>query len=114
MRRQHVQTEQYEARSSTRPPPNLVEGENARMENALSGKVQALKSLSIDIGTEIRTSKKLVDEMDLEFEDSTGLLQKAMHRLKGLTKGGHWKIWLYLFFFVLFVFVVCWFVIKFR
>lgn len=101
-------------RSDYRPEPSLIEGENEQMENALSGKVKALKSLSIDIGTEIRTSNKLLEQMDLEFEGSTGLLQKTMNRLKGITKGGHWKLWLYLFFFALFVFGVCWFVIKFR
>ncbi|GAB1609588.1 BET1 homolog [Argonauta hians] len=114
MRRQHIQDPGIQTTQEPAPAQGFVEGENDNLENALKGKVKALKSLSIDIGTEIRTQNKFLDQMDSDFEGSTDLLQKVMHRLKGITKQGHWKIWLYLFLFTLFVFGVCWLVVRTR
>ncbi|CAI9729620.1 BET1 homolog [Octopus vulgaris] len=113
MRRQHIQDPGIQTTHDA-PGNSFIEGENDNLESSLKGKVKALKSLSIDIGTEIRTQNTFLDEMDSDFEGSTGLLQKTMHRLKGITKEGHWKIWLYLFLFTLFVFGVCWLVVRTR
>lgn len=42
---------------------NLLEDENERLEDELKGKIHALKSLSIDIGTEVRYQDKMLRGM---------------------------------------------------
>jgi len=92
----------------------MLEEENQQLEEAMKGKVKALKSLSIDIGTEVREQNKFLSDMDSDFDNSGGLLGKTMNRLKGLTKAGHWKIWLYVAAFAFFVFFMCWVIVRFR
>ncbi|CAG5132111.1 unnamed protein product [Candidula unifasciata] len=75
----------------------ILEDENQRMEDELQGKVKALKHLSINIGEEVREQNKYLRQM-----------------LKSITNAGHWKIWLYMALFALFVFFMCWVIIKFR
>ncbi|BFZ05181.1 hypothetical protein BsWGS_08220 [Bradybaena similaris] len=92
----------------------MLEDENQRMEEELKGKVKALKTLSIDIGEEVREQNKFLRHMDDDFDSSSGLLSKTMGRLKSITSAGHWKIWVYIALFALFVFFMCWVIIKFR
>jgi len=91
-----------------------VEDENQQLEDELKGKVKALKSLTIDIGSEVREQNKMLSEMDSDFDASGGLLGKTMGRLRGITKAGHWKIWLYMAAFAFFVFFMCWVIVRFR
>jgi len=92
----------------------MLEDENKRLEEEMKGKVKALKSLSIDIGTEVREQNKFLNEMDSDFDSSSGLLGKTMGRLKALTNAGHWKLWLYVAAFAFFVFFMCWVIVRFR
>ncbi|XP_046327109.1 BET1 homolog [Haliotis cracherodii] len=108
MRRTHIGEMGYQNQAQ------LVEDENQVLEDALTGKVKALKSLSIDIGTEVRTQNMMLRNMDDDFDSSGNILQATMGRLKALTKAGHYKIWIYMILFCLFVFAVCWFIVRFR
>lgn len=90
----------------------MMEQENDRMADELSGKVRALKSLSIDIGNEVRTQNRMLGDMDDEFDSSGGLLQSTMARLTNISKAGHHKLMWYLILFALFVFFVCYLTIK--
>jgi len=90
----------------------MMEQENDRMADELSGKVRALKSLSIDIGNEVRTQNSLLGDMDDEFDSSGGLLQSTMARLTNISKAGHHKLMWYLILFALFVFFICYLSIK--
>ncbi|KXJ07956.1 BET1 homolog [Exaiptasia diaphana] len=90
----------------------MLEDENERLENDLSNKVQTLKSLSIDIGHEVRSQNQLLNDMDDDFDTSGGLLSATMGRLTALTKKGHHKIMCYLMLFCLFVFFVAWFIVR--
>ncbi|KAK3795979.1 hypothetical protein RRG08_042972 [Elysia crispata] len=92
----------------------MLEEENQQQEDELKGKVKALKSLSIDIGFEVKEQNKMLTKMDDDFESSGGLLGKTMGRLKAITNAGHWKLWLYIALFALFVFFMCWVIIRFR
>lgn len=93
---------------------DMVEQENERQEDMLSTKVSALKSLTIDIGNEVRDQNKMLRHMDDDFDTSGGLLQASMNRLKAITRmGGYRQMW-YLLLFCLFVFFICWLIIKFR
>ncbi|KAK3726973.1 hypothetical protein QZH41_014721, partial [Actinostola sp. cb2023] len=90
----------------------LEEDENERLQHNLSNKVHALKSLSIDIGHEVRTQNQLLNEMDNDFDSGGSLLSATMGRLQALTKKGHYKIMCYLMLFCLFVFFVAWFIVR--
>ncbi|XP_031572314.1 BET1 homolog [Actinia tenebrosa] len=90
----------------------MLEEENERLEYNLSNKVQTLKSLSIDIGHEVRTQNKLLTEMDSDFDSSGSLLSATMARLQALTKKGHHKIMCYMMVFCLFVFFVAWLIVR--
>ncbi|XP_059171265.1 BET1 homolog [Physella acuta] len=92
----------------------MLEEENEQLENELKGKVKALKSLTIDIGNEVREQNKWLSQVDEDLESSGGLLSKTMGRLKSITNAGHWKIWLYVLLFAFFVFFMCWVIVRFR
>eukprot|EP00112_Aurelia_sp_Birch-Aquarium-sp1_P000746 Seg1073.1 transcript_id=Seg1073.1/GoldUCD/mRNA.D3Y31 product=BET1 protein_id=Seg1073.1/GoldUCD/D3Y31 len=91
----------------------MVENENENMVNHLSTKVQALKSLSIEIGQEVKHQNKLLGDMDSGFDETGSFLSNTMNRLTTLTKRGHHKIILYLLLFCLFVFFIAWFMVRF-
>ncbi|KAJ8298899.1 hypothetical protein KUTeg_022959 [Tegillarca granosa] len=110
MRRSHMSNgvPQYQ------PTAQMLEEENQRLEDELSGKVKALKSLSIDIGDEVREHNKLLGEMDNQFDSSGGLLQSSMNRLLAISKSGGHKFIFYMLLFALFVFFMCWVIVRFR
>ncbi|XP_076471676.1 BET1 homolog [Babylonia areolata] len=95
------------------PTADMLEEENSHLTEALRGKVQALKSMSIDIGTEVKEQNKVLNAMDEDFDKSGNFLQATMDRLKRLTRAGHYKLWIYLLLFVFFVFFMCWVIIRF-
>ncbi|XP_011451070.1 BET1 homolog [Crassostrea angulata] len=96
------------------PTAQMLESENDRMEQELSGKVKALKSLSIDIGNEVREQNKFLGEMDEDYDKSGNLLLATMGRLKAITKSGGPKLWCYMLLFCLFVFFLIWVIVRFR
>nr|XP_048292791.1 BET1 homolog isoform X2 [Myodes glareolus] len=53
---------------------NACEEENDRLTESLRSKVDAIKSLSIEIGHEVRNQNKLLSEMDSQFDSTTGFL----------------------------------------
>ncbi|XP_064603788.1 BET1 homolog [Liolophura sinensis] len=108
MRRAHIGETQMQ------PTNEMLEEENSSLESSLSNKVKALKHLTIDIGTEVRTHNKLLSEMDNDFESSTGLLESSIARVKAIARTGGWRFILYLVLFSLFVFFVCYVILKFR
>ncbi|KAI5737895.1 BET1 homolog [Diaphorina citri] len=114
MRRQHAGN-YYE------PVPNQFDGgdaihqENEQLTSDLRNKIQALKSLTIDIGTEVKyQNEHLLRGMDDDFDRTGGFLNNSMARVLRLTRGGHNYYILYLFLFSIFVFFLLYFVIKFK
>ncbi|KAH3877230.1 BET1 homolog [Dreissena polymorpha] len=96
------------------PTYEMLEQENDQKEEQLSSKVKALKSLTIDIGTEVRDQNRMLLGMDTDFDSSTGLLEASMKKLKFITQmGGHRQI-LYLVLFCFFVFFICWIIVRSR
>lgn len=93
---------------------DIVEEDNQRMEDDLKYKVQALKSLTIDIGNEVRDQNKYLNEMHDDFDKGGSLLDKTVNRLKRITTSGGHKHICYLLGFSLFVFFVIWMIVKFR
>lgn len=93
---------------------NELEHENDRMADELKDKIHVLKSLSIDIGNEVKYQDKLLREVDDDMDRSGGFLGGAMNRVLRLTKGSHNYYILYLFCFSIFIFFVLYLVLKFR
>ncbi|EHH52339.1 BET1 homolog isoform X2 [Macaca nemestrina] len=56
---------------------SACEEENERLTESLRSKVTAIKSLSIEIGHEVKTQNKLLSEMDSQFDSTTGFLVNA-------------------------------------
>ncbi|XP_056374326.1 BET1 homolog [Hyla sarda] len=93
---------------------SVYEDENERLAEALRQKTSALKSLSIDIGTEVKYHNKLLSEMDSDFDSTGGLLGATMGRLKVLSRGSQAKLLLYMMLFACFVFFVIYWFVKLR
>ncbi|XP_036148566.1 BET1 homolog isoform X2 [Monomorium pharaonis] len=62
MRRAHSGGYGYEPLPST-STHNTMQDENERMTEKLGDKIQALKSLSIDIGTEVKYQEKMLKDI---------------------------------------------------
>ncbi|XP_034939441.1 BET1 homolog isoform X2 [Chelonus insularis] len=93
---------------------NLLEEENERLEEDLKDKIHALKTLSIDIGTEVKYQDKILRDMDDDFERTSGSLTNSVARVIRMAKAGHNYYIIYLFLFSIFVFFVLWVVLKFK
>ncbi|KAF3819124.1 hypothetical protein GH733_013274 [Mirounga leonina] len=91
---------------------SACEEENERLTESLRSKVTAIKSLSIEIGHEVKHQNKLLAEMDSQFDSTTGFLGKTMGKLKILSRGSQTKLLCYMMLFSLFVFFVIYWIIK--
>jgi len=93
---------------------NHVEDENNRSESELANKVKALKSLTIDIGDEVRYQNNMLKGMDDDFDKGTGFLSSTMNRLTAIARSGsNWHL-CYLLMFCMFVIFMLWLILKFR
>jgi blocked-early-in-transport protein 1 len=93
---------------------DTVEQQNDVMTDELKDKVQMLKSLSLDIGDEVKYQDRLLREMDDDFEKTGGFLGNTMNRVLRIAKGRHNYYIFYLFIFSVVVFFILYIVIKFR
>lgn len=94
---------------------DALEAENERAAEELQQKIGALKSLTIDIGNEVRYQDKLLRGIDDDMDRTGGFLGNTMTRVVRLAKqGGGSKQMCYMFLFVLFVFVLLWLTLKFK
>lgn len=101
----------------TAPPTghDALEAENERAAEELQQKIGALKSLTIDIGNEVRYQDKLLRGIDDDMDRTGGFLGNTMTRVVRLAKqGGNSKQMCYMFLFVLFVFLILWITLKFK
>ncbi|XP_033214832.1 BET1 homolog [Belonocnema kinseyi] len=112
MRRSHSGGYAYEPVPSTSSAS--LEDENERITDKLKDKIQTLKSLSIDIGAEVKYQDKILHGMDEDFERTGGSLSSSISRVLRLAKGGHNYYILYLFLFSIMVFFILWIFIKFK
>lgn len=91
-----------------------IEEENERMADELKNKIGALKSLSIDIGHEVKYQDKLLRGIDDDMDRTGGFLSNTMNRVIRLGKSGQKNHMCYMFLFVLGVFFLLYLVLKFR
>ncbi|KAM8841343.1 BET1 homolog [Spinachia spinachia] len=93
---------------------SVYEEENEHLQEGLRAKVSALKSLSIDIGTEVKYQNTMLGDMDTDFDSTGGLLGATIGRVKQLSRGSQTKLLCYMLLFCLFVFFVLYWFIKLR
>ncbi|XP_073843172.1 blocked early in transport 1 [Musca autumnalis] len=89
-----------------------LEEENERAAEELKQKIGALKSLTIDIGNEVRYQDKLLRGIDDDMDRTQGFLGNTMNRVVRLAKNGGSRHMCYMFLFVLFVFLLLYVVLK--
>ena len=70
--------------------------------------------ISIDIGDEMRKQNSMLGGMDEDFDTTGGLLGASMKRLKGLASAGHNRWMCYMILFIVGVFFLCYFLLKWR
>ncbi|XP_053609359.1 BET1 homolog [Plodia interpunctella] len=93
---------------------DVLENENERMAEELSGKISTLKHMTIQIGDEVRYQSNILRGLDDDVDRSSGFLGKTMGRVLKLGKGNHNYYIFYLFLFSIFVFFLLYIVLKFR
>lgn len=93
---------------------SVYEEENEQLQEGLRAKVSALKSLTIDIGTEVKYQNKMLDDMDSDFDSTGGLLGATIGRVKQLSRGSQSKLLCYMLLFCLFVFLVLYWFLRLR
>ncbi|XP_036216490.1 BET1 homolog [Bactrocera oleae] len=93
-------------------PHDALEEENERAAEELKHKIGALKSLTIDIGNEVRYQDKLLRGIDDDMDRTGGFLGNTMARVVRLGKHSGGRHMCYMFLFILFVFLILYVVIK--
>lgn len=114
MRRSQGYNYQPVAQGSAAAGNDVLEEENERLAEELQGKVGALKSLTIDIGNEVRYQDKLLRGIDDDMDRTGGFLSTTMSRVIRLGRNGHQKYMCYMFLFVLGVFLLLYITLKLR
>ncbi|VIO87922.1 Uncharacterized protein BM_BM6938 [Brugia malayi] len=66
----------------------FMERRNDALVEKLSGKVAALKKITIAIGDDVREQNRLLNEMETDFDASKGLLGLTMRKLDRVAKTG--------------------------
>ncbi|VDK66064.1 unnamed protein product [Onchocerca ochengi] len=90
----------------------FMERRNDALVEKLSGKVAALKKITIAIGDDVREQNRLLNEMETDFDRSKGLLGSTMRKLNRVAKAGGKNLTCYLVLFALFVFLVIYYLIR--
>lgn len=90
-----------------------IEAENEQLANELKDKIGALKSLTIDIGNEVRYQDKILNDLDEDMGRTGGFLNSTITRVTRLAKNGK-SYTCYMLFFALFVFLIVYIILKFR
>lgn len=90
----------------------FVEHRNDALVEMLSGKVAALKKITIAIGDDVREQNRLLNEMETDFDVSKGLLGSTMRKLNRVAKAGGKHLTCYLVLFSLFVFLIIYYLIR--
>jgi len=88
-----------------------TEEQNTIAENELKEKVGRLKSISIDIGEEIKGHNVLLSEADNTFDSVGSLLSSTIGKVKLLKKSEHRWYLLFLLLFCFLVLIVLWYLI---
>jgi blocked-early-in-transport protein 1 len=75
-------------------------------------KVSALKTLTIDIGDEVRGQNKMLLDMNEGFDKTEGLLGNTIRKVKQMGRWSHHSWMCYMALFVVAVFFVTYYLIR--
>jgi len=90
----------------------LMESQNDEMTARLSEKVNILKQLSIDIGVEVKEQNRMLNDMEVDFESTQGLMKKTLTNLTHLINSGGSKHMCYLVAFIFAIFMLVYWLVK--
>lgn len=90
----------------------FMERHNDKLVEQLSGKVAALKKITIAIGDDVRGQNRLLSGMETDFDASKGLLGSTMRKLNGVAKAGGKNLTCFLVLFSLFVFLIIYYLAR--
>jgi blocked early in transport 1 len=91
---------------------NILEQQNNERVNELSAHVARLKSLTIDIGNEVREQNSLLDNMGDGFQNTRDLLIGSLGRIGTMLQTGGAKHMCYMVAFCVFVMILLWWLMK--
>ena len=89
-----------------------LEDQNEQMESDMKDKVSQLKSLSINIGMELKDQRTLLNDMDDGFNSTSSIITNTIGKVGKLLKSDSIYHIHYLVLFCLFVFLVLSFYIR--
>eukprot|EP00441_Pelagodinium_beii_P040721 CAMPEP_0197648042 /NCGR_PEP_ID=MMETSP1338-20131121/27367_1 /TAXON_ID=43686 ORGANISM="Pelagodinium beii, Strain RCC1491" /NCGR_SAMPLE_ID=MMETSP1338 /ASSEMBLY_ACC=CAM_ASM_000754 /LENGTH=151 /DNA_ID=CAMNT_0043221973 /DNA_START=136 /DNA_END=591 /DNA_ORIENTATION=+ len=90
----------------------MMEHQNDAQIEDLEGKVSQLKDITRGIGSNIKESNSLLDNMGIDFDKAAGLLKGTLGQLKGMMNNKSSKHMIYMVVFVLFLFFMMYFLRK--
>jgi len=85
-----------------------IEENNQLLEGEMKGKINELKSLSINIGVEVRKQNSALNDLDNDFDSTASVFSNTIGKLVKLAKSRPHLYIYYLLLFCLFVFLVLW------
>lgn len=91
---------------------DVLEEQNERAAEQLKEKIGTLKSLTIDIGNEVRYQEKLLRGIDDDMDRTQGFLSNTMNRVLRLGERGPRRQMCYMIVFVFIVFLLMYLIIK--
>ncbi|CAJ1361840.1 unnamed protein product [Effrenium voratum] len=90
----------------------MMERQNDQTIEDLEGKVGQLKDITRSIGSSIKESNGLLDQMGIDFDKAAGLLKGTLGHLKGMMANKSSKHMIYMVLFVLCLFMLMYFLRK--
>ncbi|XP_015795637.1 BET1 homolog [Tetranychus urticae] len=84
------------------------ETENDQLIYGLKSKVTTLKSLTLDMGDEIKYQNAFLNDLDKDTDSTFGMLSSNINRIKRLSRSGGCKFYFMLIAFSFFVFFFIW------
>ncbi|CAF0857963.1 unnamed protein product [Adineta steineri] len=91
---------------------SYVEEQNEERTQQLVSQVKKLKNVVIEIRNETRRQNEDLKNYDTAMNHASDLVNHTRRRVQLLFKNGSWKIYYYLIFFSLFIFLVIYLIIK--
>ncbi|KHJ45146.1 SNARE domain protein [Trichuris suis] len=91
---------------------HYLESDNDQMVDNLKHKVTTLKSLTIDIGDEVRRQNKELGGLEDQFDSGRNVLEATMRRLGLISRSGSARFTLYLILFSFMVFVMMYYMLR--
>ncbi|KAM0750024.1 hypothetical protein T439DRAFT_326895 [Meredithblackwellia eburnea MCA 4105] len=100
----------YNSQAQANRTAEEIEGQNENQLEGLRDKVKLLKQITVNIGTEITDSTKMLAGMNDSFDTTGGLLQGTVRRMNKMAKrqGGQFCYWVIFLLICVCVFFWTW------